>query len=82
MKRIILLAIFLVSIQSSNKIDYTVTGLKPEGCDNPKYSFSIEGNCEDCSAVTDIFTFNLETSKKQTVKAECYPMKILSVHKL
>ena len=64
MKRIILLAIFLVSIQSSNQIDFTVTRLKPEGCDNPKYSFSIEGNCEDCSAVTDRFTFNLETSKK------------------
>ena len=36
MKRIILLAIFLVSIQSSNQIDFTVTRLKPEGCDNPK----------------------------------------------
>ena len=64
MKRIILLAIFLVSTQSSNKIDFTVTGLKPEGCDNPKYSFSIEGNCEDCNALTVRFTFNLETSKK------------------
>lgn len=82
MQRIILLAIFLVSIQNSNQIDFTVTGLKAEGCKNPEYSFSIEGNCEDCSAITDRFNLNLETSKKQTVKAECYPMQILMIHKL
>ena len=81
MQRIILLAIFLVSIQNSNQIDFTVTGLKAEGCKNPEYSFSIEGNCEDCT-ITDGFNLNLETSKKQTVKAECYPMQILMIHKL
>lgn len=82
MKRLILLSIFLISIQNSSQTDFTVEGLSADGCANPEYSFSINGNCQDCSALTDRFTLNLDTSKKQTVKAECLPIQLLGIHKI
>lgn len=75
MKRIIILAIILISIQNSNQIDYTIEGLSPGNCELPyatKYTFTINGKCQQtCSTSNNKFTLDLETSKKQRIKAEC-----------
>jgi len=83
MKRVILLAIILISIQNSNQIEFTVEGLSKDDCDGIKQSFSIKGTCkESCSSLTDRFTFDLETSKKDKIKAECYPIQMIGIYKL
>ena len=83
MKQVILLLIILVSIQNTNQIQFVVEGLRKDSCDSTKYKFSIDGTCkEDCSAFTDQFTFDLEISKKDKIKAECFPIQTLGVYKL
>lgn len=83
MKRVILFAIILISIQNSNQIEFTVEGLSPDSCSGTKQSFSIRGRCqESCSSITDRFMLDLETSKKDKIKAECFPIQTLGVYKL